>query len=75
MMASVRSYRCPKKNGGCGRDDAFIIALDDQGPSPKWPRLICDCSNCGHRMSFPLSTEETGPWTGPIDATGRSVKK
>ena len=73
-MDTIRSYRCPKKNGGCGKDDRWIVVLDDQGLPPDWPRLICECGACGYRMSFPLSTDETGPWTGPIDITGRPVK-
>ncbi len=69
-MSAIRSYRCPKKNGGCGKDDRWTIALQD---TPE-PQLVCVCQNCNYRMFFPLSENKIEPWTGPIDMTGRAIR-
>ncbi len=70
-MDMIRSYRCPKKNGGCGKDDRWTIALREMPV----PVLMCVCQNCEYRMNFPLSTSQIAAWTGPIDVTGKGIKK
>lgn len=70
-METIRSYRCPKKGGGCGRDSEWIVAITEDVV----PMLICECNGCGYRMKFALSEDLLGPWTGPIDVTGKGIKK
>lgn len=61
--------KCPKSNGGCGKQDNFNIAI-----SRTADRLIIDC-NCGYRFSVPIRNEDLKKYTGPIDATGEKVKR
>lgn len=70
-METIRSYRCPKKSGGCGRDAEWIVAITDDAD----PALICECHGCGYRMEFPLSHSKLGHWTGQVDLTGRGIRK
>ena len=69
-MDTIRSYRCPKKYGGCGSDSSWIVALRE-APVPS---LVCECNNCGRRMNFPLSTNDVGQWIGPIEMTGKPIE-
>ncbi len=65
----IPTVRCPKDNGGCGRDDKWRVGLD-RGLA----RITLDCMNCNYRYSFPLDTERLREmYTGPLDETGKRV--
>jgi hypothetical protein len=69
----VKSIRCPKASGGCGRDDSWRIALDSAAK-----RLIADCTICGYRHSFPLAitmlTKVTEQFE-PLDESGEVIRE
>lgn len=67
----INSIKCPKENGGCGRDDTWRVALDRQAE-----RFILDCTSCGYRHSFPLDVSKlTQYFTGPVDESGEAIRR
>lgn len=70
MSLRIDSLKCPTKNGGCGQDNAWRVALDRSRE-----RFILDCTNCGYRHSFPLAVSKLSElYTGPIDESGEPVR-
>jgi hypothetical protein len=75
MAGTVRSFRCPVKDGGCGRDHEWRLAVNEEPVTSEMGpmyQLVCVCK-CGYRMHFLLAENYEMP-SGTIDLSGAPIK-